>query len=134
MTKIETILDGRILDGRIKEKPSSLFDFLSNTFASSTSTSFIYNTKAHFIVTLYIREQSGYAHFESICKDIPKNVASRGTIQSILDMGIKLNIYTKLTYPNDKRVKLYNLSKDASIEVNRFFNDFLKLSEHLKDK
>jgi|TARA_B100001059_G_scaffold140940_1_gene140989 hypothetical protein len=134
MTKIETILDGRILDGRIKEKPSSLFDFLSNTFASSTSTSFIYNTKAHFIITLYIREQSGYAHFESICKDIPKNVASRGTIQSILDMGIKLNIYTKLTYPNDKRVKLYNLSKDASIEVNRFFNDFLKLSEHLKDK
>ncbi len=134
MTKIETILDERILDGRIKEKPSSLFDFLSNTFASSTSTSFIYNTKAHFIITLYIREQSGYAHFESICKDIPKNVASRGTIQSILDMGIKLNIYTKLTYPNDKRVKLYNLSKDASIEVNRFFNDFLKLSEHLKDK
>ena len=90
--------------------------------------------KAHFIITLYIREQSGYAHFESICKDIPKNVASRGTIQSILDMGIKLNIYTKLTYPNDKRVKLYNLSKDASIEVNRFFNDFLKLSEYLKDK
>ena len=134
MTKIETILDGRILNGSIKEKPSSLFDFLSNTFASSTSTSFIYNTKAHFIITLYIREQSGYAHFESICKDIPKNVASRGTIQSILDMGIKLNIYTKLTYPNDKRVKLYNLSKDASTEVNRFFNDFLKLSEYLKDK
>ena len=30
--------------------------------------------------------------------------------------------------------KLYDLSKDASIEVNRFFNDFLKLSEYLKDK
>ena len=128
ITKTETFFD------IYREKPTGLFDFLSNTFASATSASFIYNTKAHFIITLYIKEQSGYAHFESICRDIPKNVASRGTIQSILDMGIKLNIYTKLTYPNDKRVKLYNLSKDASIEVNRFFNDFLKLSEHLKDK
>ena len=128
ITKTKSIFDF------YNEKPKGLFDFLSATFSSSNSTSFIYNTKAHFIITLYIREQSGYAHFESICKDIPKNVASRGTIQSILDMGIKLNIYTKLTYPNDKRVKLYNLSKDASIEVNRFFNDFLKLSEHLKDK
>ena len=128
ITKTETFLD------IYREKPTGLFDFLSNTFASANSTSFIYNTKAHFIITLYIKEQSGYAHFESICRDIPKNVARRGTIQSILDMGIKLNIYTKLAYPNDKRVKLYNLSKDASNEVNRFFNDFLKLSEYLKDK
>ena len=128
VAKTETIFD------ICKEKPTGLFDFLSNTFATANSTSFIYNTKAHFIITLYIKEQSGYAHFESICRDIPKNVASRGTIQSILDMGIKLNIYTKLAYPNDKRVKLYNLSKNASIEVNRFFNNFLKLSEHLKDK
>ena len=128
ITKSETFFD------IYREKPTGLFDFLSNTFASANSTSFIYNTKAHFIITLYIKEQSGYAHFESICRDIPKNVASRGTIQSILDMGIKLNIYTKLAYPNDKRVKLYNLSKDASNEVNRFFNDFLKLSEYLKDK
>ena len=128
ITKTETFFD------IYREKPTGLFDFLSNTFASANSTSFIYNTKAHFIITLYIKEQSGYAHFESICRDIQKNVASRGTIQSILDMGIKLNIYTKLAYPNDKRVKLYNLSKDASNEVNRFFNDFLKLSEYLKDK
>ena len=128
IAKTETIFD------ICKEKPTGLFDFLSNTFATANSTSFIYNTKAHFIITLYIKEQSGYAHFESICRDIPKNVASRGTIQSILDMGIKLNIYTKLAYPNDKRVKLYNLSKNAYIEVNRFFNNFLKLSEHLKDK
>ncbi len=128
ITKTETFFD------IYREKPTGLFDFLSNTFASANSTSFIYNTKAHFIITLYIKEQSGYAHFESICRDIPKNVASRGTIQSILDMGIKLNIYTKLAYQNDKRVKLYNLSKNASIEVNRFFNNFLKLSEHLKDK
>ena len=126
--KTETIFD------ICKEEPTGLFDFLSNTFATANSTSFIYNTKAHFIITLYIKEQSGYAHFESICRDIPKNVASRGTIQSILDMGIKLNIYTKLAYPNDKIVKLYNLSKNDSIEVNRFFNNYLKLSEHLKDK
>jgi hypothetical protein len=39
-----------------------------------------------------------------------------------------------LAYPNDKRVKLYNLSKDASNEVNRFLNDFLKISEYLKGK
>ena len=128
ITKTETFFD------IYREKPTGLFDFLSNTFASANSTSFIYNTKAHFIITLYIKEQSGYAHFESICRDIPKNVASRGTIQSILDMGIKLNIYTKLAYSNDKRVKLYNLSEDASNELNRFFNDFLKLSEYLKDK
>ena len=80
---------------------------------------------------MYIKEQSGYAHFEAICKDIPNNIASRGTIQSILDMGVKLNIFTKLAYPNDKRVKLYNLSKTASVEVDRFFENFLKISKKL---
>ena len=117
-----------------KEKPKGLFDFLSDVFSSSRSTSFIYNTKAHFIITLYIKEQSGYAHFELISNDIPKNVASRGTIQSILDMGVKLGIYTKLTYPNDRRVKLYNLSKTASVEVDRFFKEFLRLSKNFSKK
>ena len=43
-------------------------------------------------------------------------------------MGVKLNIYTKLTYPNDKRVKLYNLSVLASEEIERFFSDFLEIT------
>lgn len=114
-----------------KKKSEGLFDFLATTFASSHSTSFIYNTKAHLIITLYIKEQSGYAHFEAICIDIPNNIASRGTIQSILDMGVKLNIFTKLAYPNDKRVKLFNLSEKASAEVDRFFENFLKISKNL---
>tara|TARA_B100000941_G_scaffold83907_1_gene57794 strand:+ start:1163 stop:1558 length:396 start_codon:yes stop_codon:yes gene_type:complete len=124
-SKTEIIFDS------IVGKPKGLFDFLATTFASSHSTSFIYNTKAHFIITLYIKEQSGYAHFEAICKDIPNNIASRGTIQSILDMGVKLNIFTKLAYPNDKRVKLYNLSEKASVEVDKFFENFLKISKKL---
>ena len=128
ITKTESIFDF------YKEKPKGLFDFLSDVFSSSRSTSFIYNTKAHFIITLYIKEQSGYAHFELISNDIPKNVASRGTIQSILDMGVKLGIYTKLTYPNDRRVKLYNLSKTASVEVDRFFKEFLRLSKNFSKK
>ena len=123
VTKTESILD------LYKEKPKGLFDFLSEVFSSSGETSFIYNSKAHFIISLYIKEQSGYAHFELICSDIPKNVASRGTIQSILDMGVKLGIYNKLAYPNDKRVKLYNLSKTASSEIDRFFKIFLDLSK-----
>ena len=65
---------------------------------------------------------------------IPKNVASRGTIQSILDMGVKLGIYNKLAYPNDKRVKLYNLSKTASSEIDRFFKSFLDLSKTFNKK
>ncbi len=128
ITKTESFFDF------YKEKPKGLFDFLSDVFSSSRSTSFIYNTKAHFIITLYIKEQSGYAHFELISNDIPKNVASRGTIQSILDMGVKLGIYTKLTYPNDRRVKLYNLSKTASVEVDRFFKEFLRLSKNFSKK
>ena len=128
ITKTESFFDF------YKEKPKGLFDFLSDVFSSSRSTSFIYNTKAHFIITLYIKEQSGYAHFELIFNDIPKNVASRGTIQSILDMGVKLGIYTKLTYPNDRRVKLYNLSKTASVEVDRFFKEFLRLSKNFSKK
>lgn len=122
MTKIETISNSCI-----EEKPSDLFDFFFNTFAVSGTTSFIYNSKAHFIITLYIKEQSEYAHFESICKAIPKNVASRGTVQSILEMGVKLNIFSKLAYPNDKRIKLYNLSEDASNAVDNFFKDFLNI-------
>ena len=128
ITKTESFFDF------YKEKPKGLFDFLSDVFSSSRSTSFIYNTKAHFIITLYIKEQSGYAHFELISNDIPKNVASRGTIQSILDMGVKLGIYTKLTYPNDRRVKLYKLSKTASVEVDRFFKEFLRLSKNFSKK
>ena len=128
ITKTESFFDF------YKEKPKGLFDFLSDVFSSSRSTSFIYNTKAHFIITLYIKEQSGYAHFELISNDIPKNVASRGTIQSILDMGVKLGIYTKLTYPNDRRVKLYNLSKTASVEVDRFFKEILRLSKNFSKK
>jgi hypothetical protein len=120
MTKIETISDNCI-----EEKPSDLFDFFSNKFGVSGTTSFIYNSKAHFIITLYIKEQSGYAHFESICKAIPRKVASRGTVQSILDMGVKLDIFSKLTYQNDKRIKLYNLSEDASDAMDKFFKDFL---------
>tara|TARA_B100000575_G_C22523564_1_gene338765 strand:- start:79 stop:468 length:390 start_codon:yes stop_codon:yes gene_type:complete len=128
ITKTESIFD------ICKEKPKGLFDFLSNVFSSSSSTSFIYNSKAHFIITLYIKEKSGYAHFELIYNDIPKNVASRGTIQSILDMGVKLGIYTKLVYPSDRRVKLYNLSKIASTEVDRFFESFLELSKDFNKK
>ena len=52
-----------------KKKSEGLFDFLATTFAASHSTSFIYNTKAHLIITLYIKEQSGHAHFETICVD-----------------------------------------------------------------
>ena len=116
----------------IDKKSESLFDFILETFAASNSTSYIYNTKAHFIISLYIKEQAGYAHYESICNDIPKNIASRATIKSILDMGVKLNIYTKLTYPNDKRVKLYNLSVLASEEIERFFSDFLEITNKKK--
>ena len=58
VTKTESILDF------YKEKPKGLFDFLSEIFSSSGATSFIYNSKAHFIISLYIKEQSGYAHFE----------------------------------------------------------------------
>ena len=122
MTKIETISDVSL-----EEKHSDIFDFFSKTFGVSGTTSFIYNSKAHFIITLYIKEQSGYAHFESICKAIPRKVASRGTVQSILDMGVKLDIFSKLAYPNDKRIKLYNLSEAASHEIDKFFKDFLNV-------
>lgn len=125
ITKIETISDACL-----EEKPSDLFDFFSKKFGVSGTTSFIYNSKAHFIITLYIKEQSGYAHFESICKAIPGKVASRGTVQSILDMGVKLNIFSKLAYPNDKRIKLYNLSAAASHEIDTFFKDFLNILDN----
>ena len=72
----------------IDKKSEGLFDFILETFAASNSTSYIYNTKAHFIISLYIKEQAGYAHYESICNDIPKNIASRATIKSLLDMGV----------------------------------------------
>ena len=49
-------------------------------------------------------------------------------------MGVKLGIYNKLAYPNDKRVKLYNLSKTASSEIDRFFKSFLDLSKTFNKK
>ena len=45
---------------------------------------------------------------------------------------IQYEIWELITYPNDKRVKLYNLSVLASEEIERFFSDFLEITNKKK--
>ena len=66
---------------------------------------FIFKTKIHAIIVFYV---FGFEKitFEDLCK-LTLNVASRTTIQSILNEGVKSNYFDKTAAKNDKRKKYY---------------------------
>ena len=55
--------------------------------------------------------------FEKICDKIPSHVASRSTIKSILDDGVKQFFLEKDEDPNDRRIQLYRLSKENLLHI-----------------
>ena len=112
---------------------SKNFQFLAERFSSPKRSSFMFNTKAHFLLSLYISEKNGKASYESICLDFPSNTASRGTIQNILLMGIELGIFIKIEKYEDKRVKLYSLSEKAQNDMDDFLQQwYLILKNNLE--
>ena len=48
--------------------------------------------------------------FESICKNIPKKIGSRSSIQNILNEAVRLKYFLKKESQIDKRIKLYTFS------------------------
>tara|TARA_B100000767_G_scaffold203696_1_gene190575 strand:- start:62 stop:409 length:348 start_codon:yes stop_codon:yes gene_type:complete len=112
---------------------SQNFKFLAERFSSPKRSGFMFNTKVHFLLALYISEENGKASYESICLDIPYNTASRGTIQNILIMGIELGIFIKIEKYEDKRVKLYSLSEKAQNDMDDFLQQwYLILKNNLE--
>ncbi len=105
----------------------ALYKILEKSSTHNGNFSYMYTSKAHLMITLYIKIDKGQASYNKICTDISPQTASRATIQSILNMGVKLGIYKKITFENDMRIKKYNLSENASKDLDKLVTDLNSL-------
>ena len=62
------------------------------------------------VTVLIASRNKDFFSFEKLCNKIPNSVASRSTIKSILDDGVKQEYYEKNECPNDRRIQLYELN------------------------
>jgi hypothetical protein len=94
---------------------------------------FFYKSRAHVMVVLLIIKSSINKEdisFEEICHIIPKVLASRTTIKTILDQGSKQKFFTKIIPETDKRKKIYeptHSTKTFIIDWIRRNNEIFKL-------
>ncbi len=83
---------------------------------------FSYQTKVHFMLTCLIASKDGYGlSSEEIFQSIDSKIASRSTIQKVLEHGVAIEFYSKIESINDKRKKLYFLTKGSK----KFFIDWV---------
>ena len=90
---------------------------------------FFYRSRASVMVVLLIIRASINKEdisFEEICITIPKHFASRTTIKSILDQGVKLNYFTKET-PLDSRKRFY----EPSVSTKKFMVNWIKRNSEI---
>ncbi len=93
----------------IKEK---IKDIYSSFYSSDYHSQFFFKSMLHHVISLEIYEsnlESGIS-FEMICSKIPNSIGSRSSIQSILNDGLRKNIFIKKLSNEDKRVKKFYLS------------------------
>ena len=65
--------------------------------------------------------------YEKLCKNIPKSLGSRSSIQNLLNEGLNQKIIFKVEHKRDKRIKNYFLSDE-------FYNmvlDWIKLQKKI---
>lgn len=63
-----------------------------------------------------------FLSFEIICQNIPKKIASRSSIQGVLNEGVKLGYFIKKYSDKDRRVKLYFYSKEYSEMISKWID------------
>ena len=113
-----------------------LNEFLTDVLSLSTEkgfASFFYKSKASAIIILLIIRASinnEDISFEEVCETIPKFVASRTTIKTLLNEGIKLKYFTKVTPVADKRKKIY----EPTILTKKFMIDWIKRNNEIFKK
>ena len=76
----------------------------------------LFKSIAHWNVIMLIGE-STYSNknfsYEDLCKLVPQRVASRATIQRIINELIELDLIEKINKPNDKRTKYLSFTKEG---------------------
>ncbi len=111
-----------------KNHAKVLDQFLSDMLESSIDkgfAGFFYRSRASVMIVLLIIRASinnENISFEDICETIPKFIASRTTIKTILDQGIKLKYFTKIIPVVDKRKKIY----EPSVSTKKFMVNWIK--------
>ena len=79
---------------------------------------FAYQSRTHWMLICLIGSyQNKGISFEEACSRIDGGLASRSTIQNILENGHKQSFFLKKTSNKDKRIQLYFLTSECLDEV-----------------
>ena len=79
---------------------------------------FAYQSRTHWMLICLIGScQKKGISFENACSRIERSLASRSTIQNILENGHKQSFFEKKTSKKDKRIQLYFLTSECLDEV-----------------
>ncbi len=108
-----------IIDLIIKEKKRNIYtSFNSNDYSSK----FFFKSILHHVISLEVYENnnSNGISFETICANIPKQIGSRSSIQSILKDALERNIFYKYENKQDKRIKNFYLTKSYYDLINKW--------------
>ena len=98
----------------------------------------LFKSIAHWNVIMLIGE-STYSNkdhsYEDLCRLVPQRVASRATIQRIINELIKLDLIEKINKPNDKRTKYLSFTKEGITGFEGFIlNEFKVYNNDWIDK
>ena len=94
-------------------KLKSFFDYMVLMSSDTGFNRFFVRTKTHVMITILVASRSiNFFSFEKLCYQIPSHVASRSTIKSILDDGVKQSFYHKFEFKDDRRIQLYKLNSE----------------------
>ena len=121
-------LNKKELNCNTREKLNFFYDYMVSMSSDIGFNIFFVRSRSHVMVTVLVASRyKDFFSFETLCNKIPNNVASRSTIKSILDDGVKQNYYEKNECPDDRRIQLYKLNhKNFS-----FIKEWVKRQHHI---
>jgi len=99
------------LNSKTYKRLSLFYDDMISMSSDIGINKFFVRSRSHVMVTVLIASRNeSFFSFEKLCDKIPSTVASRSTIKSILDDGVKQNFYEKNECIDDRRIQLYKLN------------------------
>ena len=116
------------LDKKIKQISENFFCDMNKFSKADKYSQFSYQSKVHFMLTCLIASKDGYGlSLEEIFDSIDLKIASRSTIQKVLEHGVAIEFYSKIESISDKRKKLYFLTKGSK----KFFVYWIKRQKEI---
>ena len=108
-----------ILDKDFSSRLNNFYEYMVNLSEDHGFNKFFVRTRSHVMITVLVASRSTELFsFEKICHKIPSNIASRSTIKSILDDGVRQSYFEKYEDPKDRRIQLYRLADANLIHMN----------------